>query len=113
MIREEKQKAIYALKISAPIRVVTQEKFNDYIQIINQVMDWLDQETVSKESYDHEYFLRKEFEVKIARLKQQEPVIDKIRAEIIQLIQNGVLKIESGNEMLFNIIDKYKAESEP
>lgn len=43
---------------------------------------------------------------------EQEPALDKIRDEIIQLIQNGVLKIESGNEALFNIIDKYKAESE-
>lgn len=39
-------------------------------------------------------------------------VLDKIRAEIIQSIQNGTLKIESGNEALFNILDKYKAESE-
>ncbi len=43
---------------------------------------------------------------------EQEPILDKIRAEIIQLIQNGVLKIESGNEALFNIIDKYNVESE-
>ena len=39
-------------------------------------------------------------------------VLDKIRAELIQSIQNGTLKIESGNEELFRIIDKYKAESE-
>lgn len=39
-------------------------------------------------------------------------VLDKIRAELIQSIQNGILKIESGNEELFRIIDKYKAESE-
>lgn len=39
-------------------------------------------------------------------------VLDKIRAEIIQSIQNGTLKIESGNEELFRIIDKYKAETE-
>lgn len=37
-------------------------------------------------------------------------VLDKIRSELIQSIQNGTLKIESGNEELFNIIDKYKAE---
>ena len=43
---------------------------------------------------------------------EQESVIDKIRAELIQSIQNGTLKIESGNEELFRIIDKYKAESE-
>lgn len=44
MTREEKQKAIEALKISAPVTAVTQEEFNNYIQILNQVMDWLEQE---------------------------------------------------------------------
>lgn len=44
MTREEKQKAIDALKISAPVMAVTQEEFNDYIQTLNQVMDWLEQE---------------------------------------------------------------------
>lgn len=44
MTREEKQKAIDALKISVPIKVLTQEEFNDYIQTLNKVMDWLDQE---------------------------------------------------------------------
>jgi hypothetical protein len=37
--------------------------------------------------------------------------LDKIRAELIQSIQNGTLKIESGNEELFHIIDKYRIES--
>jgi hypothetical protein len=45
MTREEKSKAIDALKISAPIMAVTQEKFKDYIQTLNQVMDWLEQES--------------------------------------------------------------------
>lgn len=44
MTKEEKQKAIDALKISAPIMTVTHEEFNDYIHILNQVMDWLGQE---------------------------------------------------------------------
>ncbi len=43
---------------------------------------------------------------------EQASILDKIRGEIIQSIQNGILKIESGNEELFRIIDKYKAESE-
>lgn len=42
---------------------------------------------------------------------KQEPVIDTIRAELIQSIQNGMIKIESGNEELFRILDKYKEES--
>lgn len=44
MTREEKQKAIDALKISAPVIGVTQEEFNDYIQQLNKIMDWLEQE---------------------------------------------------------------------
>ena len=48
MTREEKQKAIDALKISAPVMAVTQEEFNDYIQTINQIMDWLEQEPTTK-----------------------------------------------------------------
>ena len=44
MTNEEKQKAIDALKISAPIMAVTQEEFNDYIQTLNKIMDWLEQE---------------------------------------------------------------------
>ena len=44
MTREEKQKAIDALKISAPVRTMTNKEFNEYIQTINQLMDWLEQE---------------------------------------------------------------------
>ena len=44
MTREEKQKAIDALKISAPVKAVTQEEFNDYIQTLNKIMDWLEQD---------------------------------------------------------------------
>lgn len=44
MTREEKEKAIDALKISAPVMAVTQEEFNIYIQTLNKVMDWLEQE---------------------------------------------------------------------
>lgn len=51
MIREEKQKAIDALKISVPVRAMTQEEFNDYIQTINQIMDWLEQEPCEKTQY--------------------------------------------------------------
>ena len=43
MTKEEKQKAIDALKMSAPVMAMTQEQFSDYIQTINQVMDWLEQ----------------------------------------------------------------------
>lgn len=56
MTKEEKQKAIDALKISLPFMAVTHEEFNDYIQIRNQVMDWLEQQpcddTVSRQAVD-------------------------------------------------------------
>lgn len=44
MTSKEKQKAIDALKTSAPVIAVTQEEFNDYIQTLNKIMDWLEQE---------------------------------------------------------------------
>ena len=36
---------------------------------LDLAIEALEQETVSRESYDHEFFLRKELEVKIARLE--------------------------------------------
>lgn len=45
------------------------------------------------------------------QLKNKDNVLEKIRIELIQSIQNGTLKIESGNEELFRIIDKYRVES--
>ena len=86
MTREEKQKAIDALKMSAPIMAVTQEEFNDYIQTLNKVMDWL----------------------------EKDPILDKIRAEIADLDDTdydfeGYYKAVTD---ALQIIDKYKAESE-
>ena len=45
------------------------------------------------------------------QLKNKDNMLDKIRTELIQSIQNGMLKIESGNEELFRIIDKYRVEN--
>lgn len=117
MTPKEKQKAINALKKSAPIMAVTQEEFADYIQTLNKIMDWLEQETVSRESYEHEYFLRKEFEIKIDKLqrqlKKQTMKVDKIRAEIVDLGQRTMNDNRaSGIWACRDIIDKYKAESE-
>jgi hypothetical protein len=86
MTREEKEKAIDALKISAPVMSVTQKEFNDYIQTLNQVMDWL----------------------------EQQPVLDKIRAEI-ELEKLGYPPSAGYYKAIMKclqIIDKYKAESE-
>ncbi len=48
MTREEKQKAINALKISVPIMAMTREEFKDYKQTLNKVMNWLEQEPTAK-----------------------------------------------------------------
>ena len=112
MTREEAIKVIHKMLAYTDLSVRA-NLTADMIDACRLAIKALEQETVSKESYDHEYFLRKKFEIKIAKLEHDKNVVlDKIRAEIIQSIQNGTLKIESGNEELFRIIDKYKAESE-
>lgn len=114
MTGEEKKKAIDALKISAPVRVMTQEEFSDYIRAINQIIDYLEQDTVSKESYDHEYFLRKELEVKIAKLERQESALDKVRIEIEALpkVYPFVTHVNTyvKEDDVRRIIDKYKSK---
>ena len=82
MTREEKQKAIDALKISAPVMAVTQEEFNTYIQTLNTVMDWLEQDSI----------------------------LDKIRAEIeAEKNAGGHTWYVGGLDFALSIIDKYKA----
>jgi hypothetical protein len=50
------------------------------VKWLNENIKALKQETVSRESYEHEYFLRKEFEVKIDKLQRQlEEQIVKVR----------------------------------
>ncbi len=91
------------------------------------ILELLEQETVSKESYDHEYFLRKEFELKIDELQHQleeqavkaESILDKIRAEIEAEME---YHSETGDEVVqayadglhnaLRIIDKHKGENE-
>lgn len=90
MTIEEKKKAIDALKISAPVMAVTQEEFTDYIQTLNKIMDWLEQETVTD-------------------------VFDKIRAEFeehAKINQNLNTDIARAICWCLDIIDKYMAESE-
>lgn len=79
----------------------------------------LEQESVSRESYDHEYFLRKEHEVEIEKLRRliralerKESildVLDKVRAEIVDLGQRTMNDNRaSGIWACRDIIDKYK-----
>lgn len=101
----------------------------DYLDALNMAIEALEQETVSKEAYDHEYFLRKEFELKIDELQRQleeqavkaESILDKIRAELTE--KRDILAKEAranainplscyGLDYALLIIDKYKGESE-
>ena len=68
MTREEKQKAIDALKISAPIMIMTEEKFNDYIQTLNKTMDWLEQEPTTKNDLGVDAIPRKQIDEMIAEI---------------------------------------------
>lgn len=66
MISKEKQKAINALKKSAPIIAVTQEEFADYIRTLNKIMDWLEQEPTEKciwIKYDYRTMCPKEHDI--------------------------------------------------
>ena len=44
MTSEEKKKVLDALEISAPVMAMTKEEFNNYIQTLNKIMTWLEQE---------------------------------------------------------------------
>lgn len=88
------------------------------------ILELLEQETVSKEVYDHEYFLRKDFDFKLAKLEHyKNEVLDKIRAEIKALSpEPTTYDVVDGNPIkdavwetiadVLQILDKYKAESE-
>lgn len=75
----------------------------------------LEQETVSKESYDHEYFLRKDFELKIDKLQCQ---LDKVRTEIERqekwLMDAGYdqYNVDIALDTIKSVVDKYKEEKE-
>lgn len=95
-----------------------EEFTRDFNEILDLATKALEQETVSKESYDHEYYLRKEFELKIDKLQRQ---FEKIRAEIENhcgLAKENHCKYCSycnnvmGVREILEIIDKNKAETE-
>ena len=125
MTREEKQKAIDVLKISAPVMTVTQEEFKDYIQTLNKIMDWLEQEpcedaisrilkrmwncrgkhTISIDKVKMEQIIRDE----LPSVKTQEPFINKPciahqichedKVKILDKIRAEIEKIAKPNEL--------------
>lgn len=74
MTREEAIKILKEIEI--PVNGDNEEERN---MAFSMAIEALEQETVSKESYDHEYFLRKEFEIKIYKLQCK---LDEVRTEI-------------------------------
>lgn len=97
MTREEKQKAIDALKISAPIMAVTQEEFTDYIQTLNKIMDWLEQEPKTGHCKDCKYF---EYD-NVARPGNGIPII--VAHEICSRWGDGCKTSEDGYCFLFKL----------
>lgn len=123
MTKEEREKAINKI-MGYLATYLSVEQYAEAEKIIKE----LRQDTVSRESYEHEYFLRKEFDFKIAKLEkaiealEQEPVLEKVRADIIKYECNCRLSVDeyptckqcTDNvfKSIYGIIDKYKAESE-
>lgn len=102
MTREEKQKAIDALKTSAPIMAVTQEEFKDYIQTLNKIMDWLEQEP----------FINKPCVSSGVCEHDKNKALDKIRADIntMPCAITSMKEVYVNRDKVINILDKYKAE---
>lgn len=73
MTKEEREKAINKI-MGYLATYLSVEQYAEAEKIIKE----LRQDTVSRESYDHEYFLRKEFDFKIAKL---EKVIEELKQE--------------------------------
>jgi hypothetical protein len=82
----------------------TAQKYINKIKELEKRVEALEQEPKSEWEHDHEILK--------AYADGGNNVLDKIRVEIIQSIQNGTIKIESGNEELFRILDEYNSESE-
>lgn len=76
MTREEAKKTLKTL-LYYPVGTVPKDKCVD---ALNMAIEALEQETVSRETYDHEFNLRKEFEMKVFELEkkiaEQEPTAE-------------------------------------
>lgn len=92
---------------------MTREEAIEYFKVYRKIFCEDHLKICPKDSIAYQATLKeKEFYDMAIKALEQEPILDKIRAELIQSIQNGTIKIESGTDMLFRIIELYKAESE-
>ncbi len=98
-------------------------KDSDTYNFFKFSIEALEQETASKEAYDHEYFLRKEFEIKIDELQRQleeqvvkaESILDKIKEDVVQtrkmyLDMNDIDWL-NGCDYVLSVVDKYRREA--
>ena len=108
--------------------VITVQLDNVDVEAFSTIIKELEKETVSRESYDHEYFLRKEHEVEIEKLRRSIralkkirklekdsilDILDKIRAEIVDLGQRTMNDNRaSGIWACRDTIDKYKESAD-
>ena len=101
MTREE---AIFVLhKIKSAMRRADGKSLTHLVETmaLDLAIEALGQETVSRESYDHEFFLRKEFEVKIAKL---EKTIESLRQEPCEdaISRSGTIKYLNDNMVWYD-----------
>lgn len=92
MTRAEREKVIDKI-MGYLATYLSVEQYAEAEKIIKE----LRQDTVSRESYDHEYFLRKELDLKVTRLErqiaEQEPCEDCIsRADALRVAKNEYLR---------------------
>lgn len=124
MTKEERKKAIDALKISAPIMAVTQEEFNDYIQTLNKVMDWLEQEPCDdwcnvlsdKMTLEQARQAVKDLRKKLAECLWQEPCDDCIsRQEVLDYLDKMPSELTSDGRRMVRrrMLEEYISDTLP
>lgn len=91
MTRKEKIDWLYRLRSEIAIYIPKRWLIPMYTAL-DTAIDELQRETVSKEAYDHEYFLRKELELKVTKLEEQ---IAKQKSEIERQLFNKYINKQS------------------
>lgn len=113
MTREEREKALYALRKSTPIMAMTPNEFDDYIKTLNKIADWLEQEPC-KEIYNKGWKDGAEATAYHVELCEEEnptiplSVIEDIKAEIEE--ESRFCPLTEGLECALEIINKHIAD---